>query len=205
MQAETDRWPTATSRDWKGADNTREENRSGLRHSGDQLDTAAQNWATPKSSQSGPDHARTDRDGSSGNDLVTQISLLFHQDQEMPSAGDGCLSDGPNSHRPWRTPSGSEGERGALQSMHSRSRLTLTTNAAHWQTPQTDNFRSRGGDRKDEMGLDQQARADTKNQLNPRFVEWLMGFPLGWTGFEHSEMEWSRWWQRMRSVLSRLE
>lgn len=27
-----------------------------------------------------------------------------------------------------------------------------------WQTPATDSFRSRGGDRKDEMGLDQQAR-----------------------------------------------
>ena len=27
-----------------------------------------------------------------------------------------------------------------------------------WQTPQVDSFRSRGGDRKDEMGLDQQAR-----------------------------------------------
>lgn len=31
----------------------------------------------------------------------------------------------------------------------------------HWQTPATDSFRSRGGDRKDEMGLDQQARAWT--------------------------------------------
>ncbi len=28
----------------------------------------------------------------------------------------------------------------------------------HWQTPATDSFRSRGGDRKDEPGLDQQAR-----------------------------------------------
>jgi DNA (cytosine-5)-methyltransferase 1 len=31
--------------------------------------------------------------------------------------------------------------------------------AQQWQTPATDSFRSRGGDRKDEMGLDQQARA----------------------------------------------
>jgi hypothetical protein len=30
--------------------------------------------------------------------------------------------------------------------------------AKQWQTPATDSFRSRGGDRKDEMGLDQQAR-----------------------------------------------
>jgi hypothetical protein len=110
-----------------------------------------------------------------------------------------------------------------------------------WQTPATDSFRSRGGDRKDEMGLDQQARffptpaaRDAKGtnlvsrtqrhgkkddqlpnfvehhfysrpdppipagktslpdgptlrrRLNPRFVEWLMGFPIGWT-----EVDWS--------------
>lgn len=67
-----------------------------------------------------------------------------------------------------------------------------------WQTPATDSFRSRGGDRKDEMGLDQQARSHQDQatptgpqssetsptlprRLNPRFVEWLMGFPIGWT------------------------
>jgi hypothetical protein len=34
----------------------------------------------------------------------------------------------------------------------------LTTVAKQWQTPQVDSFRSRSGDRKDEMGLDQEAR-----------------------------------------------
>ena len=34
----------------------------------------------------------------------------------------------------------------------------LNEEAASWQTPATDSFRSRGGDRKDEMGLDRQAR-----------------------------------------------
>jgi hypothetical protein len=123
---------------------------------------------------------------------------------------------------------------------------TLTGMATLWQTPATDSFRSRGGDRKDEPGLDQQARmfptpgsrdyrtpnkrsyqerSDTskgeqllpaslpappipdgpqfsesaptsrplwptptdsmasleKRRLNPRFVEWLMGFPISWT------------------------
>lgn len=77
-----------------------------------------------------------------------------------------------------------------------------------WQTPGTDSFRSRGGDRKDEMGLDQEARnwesslpaemtgmpggvcwcgnpscvlPSHKRKLNPWFVEWLMGLPIGWT------------------------
>lgn len=36
--------------------------------------------------------------------------------------------------------------------------LELVNQACRWQTPATDAFRCRGGDRKDEMGLDQQAR-----------------------------------------------
>jgi hypothetical protein len=36
--------------------------------------------------------------------------------------------------------------------------IDLEGAAELWQTPSTDSFRSRGGDRKDEMGLDQQAR-----------------------------------------------
>lgn len=79
--------------------------------------------------------------------------------------------------------------------------MPLRSQTEQWQTPATDSFRSRGGDRKDEMGLDQQARfhdalldpqtpdgplssppAQTSHRrLNPRFVEWLMGFPISWT------------------------
>jgi hypothetical protein len=44
----------------------------------------------------------------------------------------------------------------------------------------------------------------TGKRLNPLFVEWLMGWPPGWTDFEPVAMEWSRWWQLMRSELSRL-
>jgi len=36
--------------------------------------------------------------------------------------------------------------------------IDLEGAAELWQTPAVDSFRSRGGDRKDEMGLDQQAR-----------------------------------------------
>jgi len=113
----------------------------------------------------------------------------------------------------------------------------LSEEATIWQTPATDSFRSRSGDRKDEMGLDQQARffptpaardyrtpnkqsyqersgtqkgeqlqnfvehrfatrqdpetpsghssspdgQTSRRRLNPRFVEWLMGFPISWT------------------------
>jgi DNA (cytosine-5)-methyltransferase 1 len=34
--------------------------------------------------------------------------------------------------------------------------------------------------------------------LNPQFVEWLMGFPIGWTAFAPVATEWSLYKQRMR-------
>lgn len=41
--------------------------------------------------------------------------------------------------------------------------------------------------------------------LNPRFTEWLMGWPIAWTEFELAETEWYLWLQRMRGELSRME
>lgn len=40
--------------------------------------------------------------------------------------------------------------------------------------------------------------------LNPAFVEWLMGWPTGWTAFACSETELSRFKLRMRFALSQL-
>jgi len=40
--------------------------------------------------------------------------------------------------------------------------------------------------------------------LNPLFVEALMGWPTGWTGFASVATAWSPWLQRMRFELSQL-
>lgn len=40
--------------------------------------------------------------------------------------------------------------------------------------------------------------------LNPLFVEWLMGWPEGWTAFECSATELTRYKRRMRSALWQL-
>jgi hypothetical protein len=44
----------------------------------------------------------------------------------------------------------------------------------------------------------------TRRSLNPAFVEALMGWPSGWTGFGSAATEWSRWLPRMRCELWRL-
>lgn len=59
----------------------------------------------------------------------------------------------------WRTPdaptAGGPRNRTNLYAGH---QVTIAEQAEHWQAPAADSFRSRGGDRVNEMGLDQQAR-----------------------------------------------
>jgi hypothetical protein len=144
------------------------------------------------------------------------------------------LTDAINMWRTPDTPGTGCGPRNRQNSIGQGHQITIAEQAEHWQTPGTDSFRSRGGNRNDEMGLDQQARffptpaardyrtpnakayADrrggtkgeqlpnfvehslpdlaipdgqpssqsgqtSRRRLNPRFVEWLMGFPAQWS------------------------
>jgi hypothetical protein len=53
-------------------------------------------------------------------------------------------------------------------------------------------------------GTDGPPSSETRRTLNPLFVEWLQGFPAGWTACDALATPWCRWWQQMRSALSRL-
>lgn len=65
-----------------------------------------------------------------------------------------------------------------------------------WPTPQASDNRDRGSlssgavQRRREKGKQislSQSVSDVSGQLNPQWVEWLMGFPEGWTDLGHSE------------------
>jgi hypothetical protein len=105
---------------------------------------------------------------------------------------------------------------------------TLTAVAMHlsgWPTPLVDSFRSRGGKRKHEMGLDQLARTlpeagparllatgllltgssagmPSGGRLNPAHSRWLMGFPTAWDACAPTETPSSRSSQRRSSSRS---
>lgn len=53
-------------------------------------------------------------------------------------------------------------------------------------------------------GSSASGRQGNRRRLNPLFVEWLMGWPRGWTDFGPVATEWCPWLQRMRSALSAL-
>jgi len=58
----------------------------------------------------------------------------------------------------WPTAKASDGTKGGPNQAGSSGDLMLPSAAVQWQTPAADSFRSRGGSRKNEPGLDQQAR-----------------------------------------------
>lgn len=105
----------------------------------------------------------------------------------------------------WGTPRNSDGMKRALRDPESignpRGRLEdQVAIAERWPTPSL----TKSG-RMDEWGGSGARKLAAKNatpqelggKLNPLWVEWLMGWPIGWTGLEPSEMgRYRRWLQQ---------
>jgi hypothetical protein len=136
----------------------------------------------------------------------------------------------PSAAKTWATPRASDGEKGGPNQSFGAGGVPLVAQASKWSTPSvadvTGGRTSRSGDRKNELLLNSQAKSLSSLQdlatnsvgglpstdrrtLNPLFVEWLMGWPpgwtlAGWTDFACSATELSRFKQRMRCALSHL-
>lgn len=132
----------------------------------------------------------------------------------------------------WSTPRASDCEGGPdlVRRDTGAPQSNLITQVALWSTPTvsvtTGGQMSRGQDRQDELLLNGQAqlvsshlvpmtypvgetRSHPRRSLNPLFVEWLMGWPAGWTllawtDFACSATALSHFKRRMRCALSQL-
>lgn len=132
----------------------------------------------------------------------------------------------------WSMPRSSDGEKGGPNQTFGAGGTPLPAQAVQWATPSvadtTGGRMTRSGDRSNELLLKGQSErlssslqdriiypvgqvsSHPRRSLNPLFVEWLMGWPpgwtlLAWTDFACSAMELSHFKQRMRSALSAID
>ncbi len=86
----------------------------------------------------------------------------------------------------------------------------LPARTTTWRTPQASDWKGvnhTGSKTNSGTSLPAQATLRDGNNMgvhNPRFVEALMGWPIGWTEFESLGTEWFHWKQLMRSMFLRL-
>ena len=176
-------WPTPKVQDTKHTAMSPGE----ARRDGPCLASKAAIWPTPKTPTGGPEgrESKAAR-GAGGEDLLTKAQQ-------------------------WHTPRAIYGEH---PGMSDRSHLT---GQAQWATPRA-NEANQQNSRDAGQALSRQAPASMRHgppsspstptsprrYLNPRFVEWLMGPPVGWTGSGCSATEWCRYRRLMRSALLRL-
>jgi len=151
-------WPTPTTQDniqLKGKDKR-----------GTTLGGAARFWPTPKASAAGPDFAKLDR-SSTGISLQTAAAM-------------------------WPTPCATDhkgaGKNGQLHDRLDYAAERGATKSKTYPTPKTNGFcGGSGAAAKIRQNADLSTEekrsmlAGNGGQLNPDWVEWLMGWPLGWT------------------------
>lgn len=200
---------------------------------------ASSSWPTPDANVT----TRTNRSPSPGAANRPALAALAQQ-WPTPMSSDGTrgsmvhIRGNPTlfgEARLWATPMAMDSRSSGMGQMAGRSLTDMT--ARSWPTPtSTDNKRSvpdtRGRNQGPTLASEvfrsfphTQETATTGKPsrgsgwvLNPRFVEWLMGFPLNWTipipcsgstpgspsaltACEPLGTEWSQWWRRQRSLL----
>jgi DNA (cytosine-5)-methyltransferase 1 len=130
----------------------------------------------------------------------------------------------------WSTPRASDGEKGGPNMTFGAGGTPLPAQAAQWGTPTARDWKdgASGLTNVDENGLlgrqvisfqplvttdyslpvrptpSGEKLPETRRRLNPLFVEWLMGWPEGLSGFDTAETGLSHWLRLSRGELLRL-
>lgn len=194
-------WPTPTARDCKAANSMEHLTRAGKRNHTSQLANAVKLWPTatasdwrcrgPNSHQQGlPEAVRM---------WPTPNSCKASMDISLKKSGDGRAK--PNklgwAVALWPTPTGRCGA-GVSQTATRQGGPDLQTAAQMYPTPTTGaglcggtgNYQQLKALEASGQITEEERRsmaAGNGGQLNPTWVEWLMGFPLGWTDLSASE------------------
>jgi len=171
------------------------------------LDQQARLWPTSKALTGGPNSKREER-GAGGPDLQEMVIRLWatpqNRDWRSGYAGGETLSKNarPLSEQAvslWSTPRASDGEKGGPNQAFGAGGIPLTAQATSASSLPDLTMHPVGG-----------TSSRERRTLNPLFVEWLMGWPpgwtlLAWTDFACSATALYRWKQAMRSALLQLD
>jgi hypothetical protein len=225
-QPDASNWPTPATpatRDHKGVDR-QDVDRGNARP----LNEVASKWPTPTANMI-TDPSNVGREGSDNLQTATALWSTPMAADARGSAGVG-KTELPNQATMRSTPRASDGEKGGPNQSFGAGGIPLPAQTAQWSTPSvadvTGGRMARSGGRSGEPLLNGQAKSLSSRQdlttyrvggipsqdrraLNPLFVEWLMGWPPGWTlaawtGFACSETALSRWKRDMGFALSQL-
>ena len=210
-------WPTPTvcgNHNRKGAS----------KHSGDGLATAAKLWPTPKASQVGMSAKTTGRGVEKSTHLSTQVALaegMIGDDGKLrkqwptPTKSDGTggprvtprsdrdplkPSDLRTAARLWPTPQASDNRPRATEASTQRRReigkqISLEA-AVKFPTPTVQDAKNNGSPSQMDRNTPP-LNAVAGGSLNPPWVEWLMGWPLGWTDLKPLETDKFQQWRRL--------
>ena len=148
------------------------------------LATSAAMWPTPQTdsfrSRGG---VRKHEKGLGG--MARDWPTPMANDGCKPSAGNRKTADLTHASRMWMTPTARDHKDGATTLANTPVNGLLGRQVLVTQVAGTDTLEQR-------------------RTLNPLFVEALMGWPTGWTGFAFVATAWSPWLRRMRFELSQL-
>ncbi len=185
-------WPAATSTDAKASGSAGYSTESG-RHSGTTLTDAIQAWPTPSARDGDPKRGMTARGSMNWARKVARGSVNAA----------GLLSDDlASSAAAWATPQAHERAQRPRTVDHG---VQLANQVAEWPTPTAQDYGTNQGGSAGRVGpvrpsLSTLARSlpvpetptdgaesspsgrTSRPRLNPDFVDWLMGLPIGWTG-----------------------
>ncbi|MED5548993.1 MAG: hypothetical protein VX529_06495 [Pseudomonadota bacterium] len=212
--------PTPAARDHKGSGTATTRADGKLRN--DMLDWAAERfWRTPTddSRRGGPaDPASRKQQGHTVN---LQDQATYWKTPNVPNGGramdpqtslTGQHPDGRKRQvdlgaqaRLWSTPRVAVGAYTRDRGVKGSERLTLEGEAVcHSVRPDQETPTDGEPSSKDGPPWNRPERS-LRPSLNPLFVEWLMGWPIGWTGCACAETEFTRWRSQMASALASID
>lgn len=216
QQART--WPTP-----RASANENRTTRPGPTHGnshGSTLAGEAATWPTPRALTGGPDSDQSkQRRGRGGHDDLQSTAALWATPMAMdgvkPSAGNRAPDDLTHQVADWPTPTSSSG--GPLHQPDNERQGNRLAAAAlgRFATPSAQMWRSENPDQSPEHSppLSRQvlqiqpgpvpspSDPTLRLRLNPAFVDWMLGWPIGWTASESLEMGSFRWWRALHSSL----